>query len=561
MELRPYQKQAVESIFQEWNQGHRKTLLVLATGLGKTIVFCNVIKRLVESGEKVLILAHRKELLDQASDKLKKTTGLDTALEKAESSCLDMPTIPVVVGSVQTLQSPKRLSKFRRNYFDTIVIDEAHHALSDGYQRVLEHFDHAKILGVTATPDRGDKRNLGKVFDSIAFEYSIAQGIRDGYLSKIRALTIPLDIDISGVSQSSGDFSAGELGEALDPYLEAIADKMTEYCRDRKTIAFLPLIATSRKFKEILNRKGFHAEEISGTDFPEARQRKLRDFEEGKTNVLCNSMLLTEGFDCPSIDCVICLRPTKIRALYTQIVGRGTRLAPDKEYVLLLDFLWHSERMELCHPAHLISDDAKVQKRMTEILEDKADDPMLIEGLDIQELEVEAESDVVRQREAALAEHLRELKTRKSKFVDPLQWEMSISSNDLASYEETFAWELKPMTDKQKASLEKWGINPDEVETCGKARLILDKLQKRREAGLTTPKQIRMLERKGFQRVGEWQFSEASKLIDEIAQNGWRVPYRFGRPADYVPPSMRSKASTPAPQSAWQTIAHTAINW
>lgn len=561
MELRPYQKQAVESIFQEWDQGHRKTLLVLATGLGKTIVFCNVIKKLVESGEKVLILAHRKELLDQASDKLKKTTGLDTALEKAEFSCLDEPATPVVVGSVQTLQSPKRLSKFRRNYFDTIVIDEAHHALSDGYQRVLEHFDQAKILGVTATPDRGDKRNLGKVFDSIAFEYSIAQGIRDGYLSKIRALTIPLDIDISGVSQSSGDFSAGELGEALDPYLEAIADKMTEYCRDRKTIAFLPLIATSRKFKEILNRKGFRAEEISGTDFPEARQRKLRDFEEGKTNVLCNSMLLTEGFDCPSIDCVICLRPTKIRALYTQIVGRGTRLAPGKEYVLLLDFLWHSERMELCHPAHLISDDAKVQKRMTEILEDKADDPMLIEGLDIQELEVEAESDVVRQREAALAEHLRELKTRKSKFVDPLQWEMSISSNDLASYEETFAWELKPMTDKQKASLEKWGINPDEVETCGKARLILDKLQKRREAGLTTPKQIRMLERKGFQRVGEWQFSEASKLIDEIAQNGWRVPYRFGKPADYVPLSMRSKASTPAPQSAWQDRARTAINW
>ncbi|WP_242743774.1 DEAD/DEAH box helicase family protein [Allobaculum sp. Allo2] len=211
MELRPYQKQAVESIFQEWEQGHRKTLLVLATGLGKTIVFCNVIKRLVENGEKVLILAHRKELLDQASDKLKKTTGLDTALEKAEFSCLDEPATPVVVGSVQTLQSPKRLSKFRRNYFDTIVIDEAHHTLSDGYQRVLEHFDQAKILGVTATPDRGDKRNLGKVFDSIAFEYSIAQGIRDGYLSKIRALTIPLDIDISGVSQSSGDFSAGEL--------------------------------------------------------------------------------------------------------------------------------------------------------------------------------------------------------------------------------------------------------------------------------------------------------------------------------------------------------------
>lgn len=543
MELRPYQQEAVEKIFGEWDQGRRKTLLVLATGLGKTIVFCKVIEKLVAKEERVLILAHRGELLDQASDKLKKVTGLETALEKAESSCLDYPDIPVVVGSVQTLQSEKRLKRFRKNYFDTIVIDEAHHALSDGYKRVLEHFSEAKVLGVTATPDRGDKRNLGQYFDSIAYEYSIAEGIRDGYLSKIRALTIPLNIDLTDVKQSAGDFSAGDLGDALEPYLEAIADKMLEHCQGRKTIVFLPLIATSRHFKEILNRKGFRAEEISGDDMPWERKRKIRDFESGKTGVLCNSMLLTEGFDCPSIDCVICLRPTKVRALYTQIVGRGTRLAEGKDYLLLLDFLWHSERMELCHPAHLVTDDPAIQQKMTQILEEQSEDELAL-PFDIEDLEVKASDEVIKDREASLAKQLRQMRMRKSKFVDPLQWEMSIRTNDLAAYEECMPWEMNPMSDKQKKALEKWGINPDEIDTFGKADMILNKLSKRRDAGLTTPKQIRFLERKGFQNVGEWRFNEAKSLIDAIAGNGWHVPDWVGLPVQYKPMSLRPAQPT-----------------
>lgn len=534
--LRPYQEQAVKNIFSEWYDKKRlKTLLVLATGLGKTIVFCNVISKCVDRGQRVLILAHRGELLDQASDKLKKTTGLETALEKAKFSCLDMPN-KVVVGSVQTLQSEKRLARFSPDYFDVIVVDEAHHCLSDGYQRVLQHFPLAHVLGVTATPDRGDKRNLGQYFESIAFEYSIAEGIREGYLSKIRAQTIPLNIDISGVSQSNGDFSAGELGEALAPYLEAIADKMCDYCPDRKTIVFLPLVATSRKFKDILIKKGFRAEEISGNDFPELRKQKLKDFENGKTNVLCNSMLLTEGFDCPSIDCVICLRPTKVRSLYTQIVGRGTRLSPGKEYLLLLDFLWHTERHDLCHPCHLVTDNPKVQQKMTEIMEESADDELTL--FDLEELEVKANDDVIQQREQALAEQLKAMKTRESKFVDPLQWEMSINTNDLANYEETFAWEKAPITEKQIAALEKFKINPDKIETAGKAALILDKLNKRAAAGLSTPKQIRFLEKRGFKKVGEWRFDEARSMIDRIAGNGWRTPSDVV-PSIYKPTSLR----------------------
>ena len=165
----------------------------------------------------------------------------------------------VAVGSVQSLMREKRLSRFAHDYFQTIVVDEAHHVLSDGYQRVLDHFGQAKVLGVTATPDRGDMRNLGQCFQSLAYEYTLPKAIREGFLSPIKALTIPLKLDLTGVGVQSGDFKAGDLGTALDPYLEQIADEMTRHCSDRKTVVFLPLVKTSQKFRDILLRHGFRA--------------------------------------------------------------------------------------------------------------------------------------------------------------------------------------------------------------------------------------------------------------------------------------------------------------
>ena len=218
MKLRDYQEEARIAIANEWEKGVKKTLLVLPTGCGKTIVFSKVVEDRVKLGERVLILAHRSELLDQASDKLAKATGIFTATEKAEQSCLNS-WFRVVVGSVQTLQRPKRLAQFDKDYFDTIVVDEAHHCISDSYQRVLEHFSNANVLGVTATPDRGDMRNLGSYFESLAYEYTLPKAIKNGYLSPIKALTIPLELDLSAVSMQSGDFKASEVGTALDPYL------------------------------------------------------------------------------------------------------------------------------------------------------------------------------------------------------------------------------------------------------------------------------------------------------------------------------------------------------
>ena len=535
-ELRPYQQQARDRIHAEWDAGHTRTLLVLPTGTGKTIVFASVAADQVRAGDRVLILAHRGELLEQAADKLQRSTGLVSAVEKAESTCLDS-WFRVVVGSVQTLQRTARLERFPQDYFGTIIIDEAHHAITDGYRRILDYFSGAKVLGVTATPDRGDMRNLGEVFDSLAFEYKLTDAIKEGYLCKIMAQTIPLQLDITSVTMSGGDYAVGDLGTAIDPYLEQIAAEMARRCKSRKTVVFLPLIKTSQKFRDLLNTYGFRAAEVNGQS--DDRRQVLADFDAGKYNVLCNSMLLTEGWDCPSVDCVVVLRPTKVRSLYSQMVGRGTRLSPGKTDLLLLDFLWMTDRHELCRPADLVCEDRTVARQMTEHLAETGCPE------DIEEAAAQASEDVVAQREEALAKQLEEQRRKKAKLVDPLQYEMSIQAEDLAGYVPAFGWEAGPPSEQQTAALEKLGILPDAVESAGKAALLLDRLNKRRDEGLTTPKQIRCLEKYGFQHVGTWSFEAARHMIDRIAAQGWRGVPKGVNPRTYTPAAEPPAADSP----------------
>lgn len=515
-ELRPYQAEAKQAILAAWDEGYRKTLLVLPTGCGKTVVFSSVTENQVNKGHRVLIMAHRGELLDQAADKLKEASGLDSVLEKAESTSLGS-FLPVTVGSVQSLAQEKRLARFPNDYFQDIIVDEAHHCLSDSYKRVLDHFPDANILGVTATPDRGDMKNLGEFFDSKAYEYSMTEAIREGYLCPIKAQMIPLELDIADVGISSGDFSAGEIGHALEPYLHQIAAEMATYCQGRKTVVFLPLIATSQKFCSMLNDVGLRAAEVNGNS--DDRSEVLADFEAGKYDVLCNSMLLTEGWDCPSVDCIVVLRPTKIRSLYQQMVGRGMRLSPGKTELLLLDFLWMTERHDLCRPSALISKDEAIAKKIDERMVEDAD------GFDLIEAEEQAERDILAERESALAKQLAEMRGKKRKLVDPLQYALSIAAEDLTNYVPTFAWEMAPPSEKQIAFLERRGIFADSVRNAGLASLLIDRLQRRQQMGLATPKQIRCLERYGFRQVGTWAFEDASSLISMLADNRWRVPY------------------------------------
>lgn len=532
MELRPYQMEAVRAVEDRWAAGDRSTLLVQATGTGKTIVMAQVSADAVRMGGRVLVLAHRGELLEQAADKIRSATGLRCSVEKAEQTSVGRVE-RVTVGSVQTLMRDKRLRALGPDRFTHILVDEAHHAVSSSYAAVLGYFAGAKVLGVTATADRADRRNLGEVFDSLAFEYGMVDAIRDGYLCPIEAQTVPLKIDISQVTVRSGDWAANELGTALDPYLPAIADEMAATgLKGGRTVVFLPLIKTSQKFCRILNERGFRAAEVNGQS--EDRAEVLADFAAGKYDVLCNSLLLTEGWDCPPVECIVNLRPTRSRPLYAQIVGRGTRLSPEtgKERLLLLDFLWATERLDLVHPAHLVASSPEVAEQM---VKDAAESGC---PQDILEAERKASEDVVAQREEKLAEELAAQRNKRKRLVDPLQFEMSIADEDLSGYVPSFGWEMAPASEKQIAALESYGIDPTSIECSGKASLMLDRLSKRRGQGLSTPKQIRLLERYGFRRVGTWSLDDASKMITRISSNGWRKPQSVD-PASYVPASLR----------------------
>jgi superfamily II DNA or RNA helicase len=410
-----------------------------------------------------------------------------------------------------------RLERFPQDYYQTIIVDEAHHALSQSYQTIFKWFSEAKVLGVTATPDRGDKKNLGSFFQSLAFEYTLPAAIKDGYLCPIRAQTIPLQIDISQVKTTGGDYSEADLGKALEPYLAAIADEMVKACLDRKTLVFLPLIATSKRMRDLLVERGFRAGEVNGESVD--RAEVLERFRRGETNCLCNSMLLTEGYDEPAIDCIVCLRPTKIRSLYAQIVGRGTRPSPGKEHLLLLDFLWNSERHELCRPAYLVAESEEVAKRMTEKINEAGD-----EGADLEAVQEEAQGELVNERELALAKQLAEMRHRKRALVDPLQYAVSIQAEDLVDYVPSFDWEMAPASKGQLQTLEKSGIFPEEITCAGQAAKLLERLNVRRASGFATPKQVRTLERFDYPHAGTMTFAEANKIISRLAANGWRKP-------------------------------------
>lgn len=528
--LRDYQEEALKAVRSEWQGtgGHgkvSKTLLVLATGCGKTIIFCKLAEEMVREGKRVLILAHREELLDQAREKLKRTTGLDSVLEKAESHTAESGAM-VTVGSIQTMASEKRLAEFDPYAFDVIIVDEAHHTVSKSYLKVLEYFATAKVLGVTATADRGDKKALKAYYDSIAYEYGLAQAIKDGHLAPIRAYTSPLEIDISKVKSSHGDYQDGDLSSAIEPYLDAIAREMAGICKGRKTLAFLPLIDTSKRFCQILRAHGLRAEEVNGQSSD--RKEKLEAFRQGEIDVLCNAMLLTEGYDEPSIDTILILRPTQSRPLYTQMVGRGTRLYPGKNKLLLLDFLWLTGEHDLCKPASLSSAGEAIQKKMAEKVRAGED-------YDLLDLEEEASEDYLREREEALQKRIEEKKVKKQKLVDPIAVGFALSSAKLVDYEPTFRWEGEPATEKQCQALERFGVKADSMSK-GQASVILEELIGRASRGLATIKQIQLLERRGFTRAEEWTKEEASQMIDMMAKNRWQVPYQvIGSPKSYLP--------------------------
>ena len=494
MALRAYQHEALDGIRKGFRDFSRQ-VAILPTGGGKTVVFSRLAAEIQPA--RTLILAHREELIAQAADKLRSSTGIRAEVEMGDSiASLDAP---VVIGSVQTLMREARRSRWPADHFGLVVVDECHHVLSESYQTTLRHFDgHAKVLGVTATPDRGDRKNLGRYFENIACQISLLDLIRQNWLAPIRVKTVPLSLDLRGVRSTGGDYSADDLGHALTPYLEQIAGVLAEY-RHRKTIVFLPLIRVSKMLAEICRGLGLRAEHVDGQS--ESRREVLERFRTDETRILTNAMLLTEGYDEPSIDCVVCLRPTKVRSLYSQIIGRGTRISPGKDHLLVLDFLWQAEEHSLVRPAHLIAEDEEDADAITGQLGEDGD------------LE-EAQEAVNADRTRKLAERLMANRSRKSSVIDPLELAVTLNEAVLAEFTPTMKWHEQSPTDRQLQALAKFGIDSSRVVCKGQASILLDRLITRRQLGLATPKQVRILRRRGHPHPETATFAEASGFID-----------------------------------------------
>jgi len=479
IELRDYQKAASDAVLASWSE-YDRVLGVAPTGSGKTIVFADIADKRKEVGP-VLILAHRDELIDQAIDKLHKARRIFAAKEKAcDRASLDSG---VIVASVQTLARQARLERFPGGHIQTVIVDEAHHSLANSYTRILDHFSGAKVLGVTATPDRGDKRNLANIFEDIAFEISLLDLIKAGYLCPIKVNTIPVEIDISDVHTIAGDYAADELGSALSPWLDKIAEILAIEFADRKTLVFLPLIAISQEFAVRCREHGLAAEHIDGMS-PD-RAEILDRFKRRETTLLSNATLLNEGYDEPAIDCVICLRPTKIRSLYAQMIGRGTRIHPGKDHLLILDFLWLTDRHDLVKPAQLVAVDDDEAERIEAQLD--AADGMLDQAKELSDQALLDARSLEAERRRQLAERLANNATRERKLFDAMEFAVGLRDVLLADFTPTMHWHVAAPSPKQLAALERFGINPTSIQSRGHASAILDKLVRRSRMSLATP--------------------------------------------------------------------------
>jgi superfamily II DNA or RNA helicase len=508
--LRPYQTQAIEAIEARYTEGDRSTLLVLPTGTGKTVVFAELARRYVRRGHRALVLAHRGELLDQAFAKLAEV-GVRASIEQGQRIASQRS--EVVVASVQTLRGD-RLAKYAPDEFDFVVVDEAHHAAAASYKAILDRFSSAHILGVTATPDRADGRALRGVFASVAFKYEMRRAIADGFLAPIRARRVRVtDVDLSAIKAHHGDLDQGELSTILrdEKALQGVVGPLIHLAGRRKTVVFGVDVAHAHAIADRLNshRQGC-AIALDGTASDVERRAITSLFRQGAFQYLVNCALFTEGFDEPSIECVALARPTLSRGLYTQMLGRGTRLSPGKADCLVLDFVGNSSRHTLIGPA-----DALAGRELT--AEERAQiDKQLgsTKQADLELVLAEAEEKTAAKRAQVSTVALAHFRTTE---VDV--WLGAF----MAKLDPDSPAGREPATEAQLSALEKKGIaKPPNGITKGEASAMLDAIVAREKAGLATIPQARLLATRLGIDVAGMTKQRATQLILKAKASGFR---------------------------------------
>ena len=357
MELRPYQQDCIATIEA---QPPGSYLVQMATGLGKTVTFAN----LPRHGERMLILSHREELVEQPRKYFDCTYGVERAGNHAGGE-------EVVSASVQSLV--RRLDWFRPDDFGLIICDEAHHAAANTYRKIFEYFQPLKLVGFTATPNRGDKIRLSDVFQKIIFQRDLRWGIQNKYLCDILCKRVDIGYDLRAVHTRNGDYAPGELDEAM----EGTADAIAQTYREHAAGATLIFAVSVHQAEEIAGRiKGA----VVVTGETKDRAAIIEAFTAGEIPCIVNCMVFTEGTDIPRVETVIVARPTQSESLYAQMVGRGLRLYPGKERLVLIDCVGITGKASLCTAPSLLGLDLGniPARKISEIQGDLFDLPLKI---------------------------------------------------------------------------------------------------------------------------------------------------------------------------------------
>ncbi|MEQ8770349.1 MAG: DEAD/DEAH box helicase [Phycisphaerales bacterium] len=546
MKPRPYQQDAIDAIARSF-ETHRSALAVLATGLGKTVIFSHVAKRMVAGTHRgVMVLAHREELITQAANKLEAITGIMPDIEMGDQRAdLDgFHRSPIIVSSIQTQIAGRgdrrRMHRFDPNRYGLVIVDEAHRAVADSYRRVLEHYrtnENLRVLGVTATPDRRDEKALGLEFDTVAFEMGIREGIIEGWLVPIRQQLVTVDsLDYSGIKTQLGDLHGAELAQVLEyeQNLHAMCDPTIEIVGSRRSLVFTKSVAQAQRVCEILNRhRSGCAAMVDGKTPKDDRRALFRRYADGDFQFLVNVEVATEGFDDPGVECIVMMRPTKSRALYSQMVGRGTRslegtldalgeagpadrkgaiAASSKPGMLVVDFVGNAGHHKLVHAGDVLGGDYDDEVR------ELADREATEKGgeRDVMDDLVRAEKKKRQMEEAREARRRAAIRAKakyRTESVDPFE-AAGIEAAPL------FGDQADRMASRKQADLlRKFGVPNPETLTSKHAGQLIDAHLNR-----PSPKQAKVLERyypaETVQRLNR---KKASKVIDAIASNGWRA--------------------------------------
>jgi superfamily II DNA or RNA helicase len=547
MILRDYQQQAVESACEHLEK-HDATLIVAATGLGKTVMAGELIRRTLGKG-RVMFIADREELLDQARDKIETITGIRPDLEMADSrACDGMFKSPIICSSIQTQRSgsngTRRWNKFNPDEFALLFIDEADLAAADSYRAMIDHYRQnpkLKLAGCTATPDRHDEKALGMIFDSVCFEYNIKEAKDEGWLVPIVQKYLSVQVDFAGVRYSIGDFNGADLKEILSrgTTLEQIASDSIQYAGERRTLVFSDSIENAERLTEAYNRHRIGSAKIVTGETPKDERRELvADYRSGAFQYLVNVGVASRGFDVPEIGCVVAARPTCSRSLYQQQIGRGTRIWPGvidglvtcderkaaiaesaKPDLLVLDIVGNSLKHKLITCADILG--GTYDDRVVELAEREFRDSSI-------------PLDVADALEKAQYRHNEEIEAE-AKRKDALQLRRKSTGRDIDPFEvfgianrPARGWDNdRPIDNEQRTKLEKWGIDGIDKMNHSSASKMIREFQLRTRRGLATYKQTKQLVKRWGMTPEEARrttFEEAGRCMTILANNNWQRP-------------------------------------